>query len=150
MKLLRLASFGTALLLSLTMTSTTALAGVSWCEDDPVFLLNGGLVDLVTGIPESSADSVKSIVYDVRVPSNTLLNAVVTVPSQFPTKATVSRTLPAWSGIGAMPVVAYVTVKASKSFETYTRAIATNSTLLWNTPGKSNTTTTMKFKVLAP
>ena len=150
MKRLRLVSLVTAVLLSLTLSSSPALAGVSWCEDDPVFLLNGGLVDLTTGVPAGAADSVRSIVYDVRVPSNTLFNAVIVVPSQFPTKATVSATLPAWTGRGEMPVVAYVTVKATKSFEIYTRAVAGNTTLIWNTPGRSNVTTTMKFKVLAP
>jgi hypothetical protein len=136
--------------LSLMLSSSVAFAGVSWCEEDPLFLLNGNVLDLTTGVPAADAGSVKSIVYDVRVPWNALLTTVLVVPSRFPTKATISRTLPAWWGIGGMPVVANVTVHAANDFETYTRAISTTRTLVSTTPGRSNVTTTLKFKMLAP
>src|SRR6266545_2040425 len=103
----------------------TADAGFEWCSEDPTFVVNGNVIDINTTFLAKYASSVK-----------------------VPVVVEVTKSLPRWWGLLNMPVVARVTVKASASFDTYTRVIGTGLWLTTVVQGKSNTTTSTKFYLL--
>lgn len=139
-----------ALLCSLVLLGGEVSAGPQWCEEDPEFVVNGNVVDVTTTFDGQYASSVKgNVVFVLKVPVNTLA-AVVALPGTVPLEASVSYSLPAWSGSGKIPVVATVSVKASKSFATSTSTTGTAVELTATTAGTSNTTTVHKTALLAP
>ena len=59
-------AFTLAFTLSTLTLGLGADAGVQWCESDPVFLVNGALVDVTTGFPASYTDTLKgAVAYEV-------------------------------------------------------------------------------------
>lgn len=135
------------LVLSLVTTGTRAYAGPMWCEEDPEFLVNGALVDVTTLFPASYASSVSGAVhFDMQVPSN-VVAAVVALPGTIPVTASISRTLPAYYGIGQIPVVVTVTMKSSQSFDTYTQITGLGGSLLTRVYGTSASPTRAKFSM---
>lgn len=147
MKRIRISVAAFALLVSTLAFGSTAWAGPQWCEEDPEFLVNGAVVDVTTWFDGSYASSVSgSVNFDMQVPSN-VLAAVVSLPGTVPVTASISRTLPAYWGIGKIPVVVTVSMKASKTFTTTTTITGLGATLVGSVNGYSTTPTKAKFSM---
>jgi hypothetical protein len=124
-------------------------AGVQWCESDPVFLVNGAIVDVTTGFPASYTGTLKGAVnYEVLVPSNAIA-LVVSLPANVPTTAKISRVLPATGLLSlGVPVIVKVTINATASFQTKTQVTGTFLWLSSTAYGKSNVTTQVKYTLI--
>src|SRR5437762_12707468 len=78
-------AFTVAFAFSSLVLGIGADAGVQWCESDPVFLVNGALVDVTTAFPASYMSTLKgAVAYEVLVPSNAIAT-VVSLPAAVPT-----------------------------------------------------------------
>src|SRR2546423_12324525 len=144
-KLLFTFAFG----LSTFVLGADANAGVQWCESDPVFLVNGAIVDVTTGFPANYTSTLKgAVAYEVLVPSNAIA-LVVSLPANVPTTAKISRVLPATGLLSlGVPVIVKVTINATASFPTKTQV---TGTFLWLRPtayAKSNVTTQVKYTLI--
>jgi hypothetical protein len=138
-----------ALLIS-TMSAGKADAGVEWCSEDPVFIVNGNLVDVTTSFPAAYISSIKGpVVFELLVPENSIA-AVVTVSGRVPLQGKVTKSLPRWWGLLGLPVVVRVTLNATQSFETVTRVTGTALFLTTTVKGKSNQVTVANYKLLLP
>ena len=126
-----------------------AFAGVQWCEEDPVFLVNGGLVDITTKFEAKYVSKIKgSIHFDLQIPANAV-GLVLSLPANPPATASVRRTLPANWSLLTTPVVLTVTMDASgESFPTYTRVLGTGARLLTTFTGDSRWPMKQNFKML--
>jgi len=142
----RATSWLCAVLLATTF-SNAANAGGQWCEEDPEFLVNGSVVDVSTVFSTDPA-TVKSVSFDLLVPSNATAVAV-SLPGTIAPTATISRVLPAYDGVGWMPVVVVVRVNASSTFTTTTTIAGTQGGLLSAASGQSNAPTRVQFALLA-
>jgi hypothetical protein len=125
-----------------------AAAGVQWCEEDPVFLVNGGLVDITMKFEAQYVSKIKgSVHFDLQIPANAI-GIVVALPANPPATASVRRTLPANWSLLTTPVVLTVTMDASgASFPTYTRVLGTGAKLLTTFTGDSKHPVQEKFKM---
>jgi hypothetical protein len=141
--------FSASLLLSATVLSESASASPQWCEEDPVFLVNGALVDVSTVFPASYTSTVQGpVAFELLVPSNAVA-AVVSLPGDIPMTAKITHSLPATGLLSVgVPVVVKVTVKATASFDTKTSVTGTYLWLSSSAWGKSNTTTQVKFTLI--
>jgi hypothetical protein len=119
--------FSIALAISTLVLAPPANAGTEWCEDDPVFMVNGAIVDVTTALPADAADLVTEVDFELLVPSN-VTAAVVSIPSNFPTSATITPSLDPYLGIGSVPIVVNVRVRAIGTFDTVTSITATYAT----------------------
>ena len=138
-----------ALLMSTTGVGQ-ADAGVEWCSEDPVFIVNGNIVDVTTSFPAKYVRSIKGpVVFELLVPENSIA-AVVTISGRVPLQGKVTKSLPRWWGLLGLPVVVRVTLDASESFETQTRVTGTGLFLTTNVKGKSNQVTVASYKLLLP
>lgn len=162
MRFLAPLAFAVMLAVSTIGLATDALGGPEWCEDDPVFVVNGAILDVTTAFPAENVGDIKDpIEFELVVPEN-VTAAVVSLPGAVPATATITYSLPAYSGIGGIPVVVNVTVKASAHFETLTRVTGAYTTsdlagqLDGSAPdagvstvqGKSNVTTQVGYSLL--
>jgi hypothetical protein len=113
-------------------------AGVQWCEEDPVFLVNGALVDITTKFEAKYVSKIKGAVhFDLQVPANAI-GVVVSLPANPPATASIRRTLPANWSLLSVPVVLTVSMDASgPSFPTYTRVMGTWKKVLGTFEGDS-------------
>lgn len=147
MRYLSKVAFVATLLASTSLLTSAAWAGPQWCEEDPEFVVNGAVIDVTTLLPSSYVSSVSGAVnFDVQVPSNAVA-APVSLPGAIPVTASISRTLPAYYGIGALPVVVTVTMKASVAFTTYTMVSGTYGALTSTIQGTSTSSTKAKFSL---
>ena len=138
-----------ALLMS-TIPAVQADAGVEWCSEDPVFIVNGNIVDVTTSFPAQYINSIKGpVVFELLVPENSIA-AVVTISGRVPLQGKVTRSLPRWWGLLGLPVVVRVTLEATDSFETQTRVTGTGLFLTTTVKGKSNQVTVASYKLLLP
>ena len=142
------AAIASALVLSLVFGGN-ALAGPEWCEEDPVFSVNGIEVDVTTGFSLASLPYAKSATFELQVPSN-VLAVQVTTPGTVPIYTKISPVLAPYTGSGNIPVVALVTVKGSQSFTTSTQIAGLYGAVVGWTPGSSNKTQTIAFSLLHP
>jgi hypothetical protein len=142
-------AFSLAFAFSTLVLGIGADAGVQWCESDPVFVVNGALVDVTTGFPAAYTSSLKgAVAYEVLVPSNAIA-AVVSLPASVPTTAKISKVLPATGLLSlGVPVIVKVTINASASFQTKTQVTGTYLWLSSTTYGKSNVTTQVKYTLI--
>ncbi len=115
MRMLRAALTAGFLLASSFATSGVALAGRDWCEDDPVFHVNGSSEHVVAAWDLDSATGVTSLTYVLAVPRN--VSAWWTLPSstRVPTSVAIDRSLPAWHEHDALKVVLHATARSSVS-----------------------------------
>lgn len=138
-----------ALLIS-TMSAGKADAGVEWCSEDPIFVVNGNIVDVTTSFPAKYINSIKGpVVFELLVPENAIA-AVVTVSGRVPLQGKVTKSLPRWWGLLGLPVVVRVTLNAADSFETQTRVTGTGLFLTTTVKGKSNQVTSASYHLLLP
>ena len=139
-----------ALLIS-TISAGKADAGVEWCSEDPLFIVNGNLVDVTTSFPAAYISSIKGpVLFELLVPENSIA-AVVTISGRVPLQGKVIKSLPRWWGLLGLPVVVRVTLTATQSFETVTRVTGTGMLFLTTTvKGKSNQVTVANYKLLLP
>ena len=142
-------TFALAFTLSTLVLGLDANAGVQWCESDPVFVVNGALVDVSTGFAATYTSTLKgAVAYEVLVPSNAIA-AVVSLPANVPTTAKISRVLPATGLLSlGVPVIVKVTINASASFQTKTQVTGTFLWLSSTVYGKSNVTTQVKYTLI--
>jgi len=142
-------AFAFAFGLSTLVLGLDANAGVQWCESDPVFLVNGALVDVTTGFPATYTNTLKgAVAYEVLVPSN-VIALVVSLPANVPTTAKISRVLPATGLLSlGVPVIVKVTINATASFQTKTQVTGTYLGLSSTAYGKSNVTTQVKYTLI--
>lgn len=142
-------AFAIAFCLSTFVSGIDADAGVQWCEEDPVFIVNGALIDVTTAFPANYIHTINApVAFELLVPSNAVA-AVVSLPAAVPMTAKISKVLPAdgfWS-LG-VPVVVRVTVRATHSFETRTKITGTHRWLSSTVYGKSNTTTQVRYTLI--
>src|SRR5438552_11055775 len=142
-------AFSLAFAFSTLVLGVGADAGVQWCESDPVFLVNGALVDVTTGFPASYTSTLKgAVAYELLVPSNAIAT-VVSLPAAVPTTAKISRVLPATGLLSlGVPVIVKVTINATASFDTKTQVTGTFLWLSSTAYGKSNVTTQVKYTLI--
>jgi hypothetical protein len=145
MKRIRAATVLVACLVTTLLLASAAWAGPQWCEEDPEFVVNGSIVDVTTLFPAKYATSVKgSVHFDMQVPSNAVA-AVLALPGTVPVTASISYTLPAYDGIGQIPVVVTVSMSATKKFDTYTQVTGLQGLLVSGVDGTSAAPTRIKF-----
>jgi hypothetical protein len=142
-------AFAFAFALTTLVMGLDANAGVQWCESDPVFSVNGALVDVTTAFPAAYTGSLKGpVAYEVLVPSNALA-AVVSLPAAVPTTAKISPVLPATGLLSlGVPVIVKVTINASAAFDTKTQVTGTYLWLSSTVWGKSNVTTQVQYTLI--
>ena len=142
-------AFSLAFTLSTLVMGLGADAGVQWCESDPVFLVNGALLDVTTAFPATYTSTLKgAVAYEVLVPSNAIAT-VVSLPASVPTTAKISRVLPATGLLSlGVPVIVKVTIDATASFDTKTKVTGTYLWLSSTVYGKSNVTTQVKYTLI--
>jgi hypothetical protein len=124
-------------------------AGVQWCESDPVFLVNGAIVDVTTAFPEGYKDNIKEpIDIELLVPTNAIA-LVVSLPTEVPMTAKISKVLPSGGLLSlGVPVIVKVTYKANASFDTKTQVTGTFLWLSSTVYGKSNVTTQVRYTLI--
>jgi hypothetical protein len=135
--------------LSTFVLGLDANAGVQWCESDPVFLVNGAIVDVTTAFPDGYQDNLKEpIAIELLVPTDAMA-AVVSLPTEVPMTAKISRVLPSGGLLSlGVPVIVKVTYKATASFDTKTKITGTYLWLSSTVYGKSNVTTQVKYTLI--
>jgi hypothetical protein len=141
--------FTVAFTFSTFVMGTDAHAGVQWCESDPLFVVNGSIIDVTTAFPVGYEDTIKEpILIELLVPKDAIA-AVVSLPTEVPMKAKISKVLPSEGFLSlGTPVVVKVTVKASASFDTRTQITGTYLWLSSTVYGKSNVTTQVKYTLI--
>jgi hypothetical protein len=142
-------AFTLAFVLSTFVLGRDASAGVSWCESDPVFLVNGAVLDVTTAFPDDYKDKLKEpIAIELLVPTNAIA-AVVSLPTEIPMTAKISRVLPSGGLLSlGVPVIVKVTYKANASFDTRTKITGTFLWLSSTVYGKSNVTTQVQYTLI--
>ena len=118
--------FTFAFVLSTFVLGLDANAGVQWCESDPLFLVNGSILDVTTAFPDGYKDNIKEpIAIELLVPTNAVA-AVLSLPTEVPMTAQISRVLPPGGLLSlGVPVIVKVTYKATASFDTRTKITGT-------------------------
>jgi hypothetical protein len=141
--------FAMAFCLSTLVLGLDADAGVQWCEEDPIFIVNGALVDITTAFPASYKETLKEpVAIELLVPTN-VIAAVVSLPGDVPMTAKISRVLPAHGLLSlGVPVIVKVTVKSTHSFDTKTKVTGTYLWLSSTAYGKSNVTTQVRYTLI--
>ncbi|MDP9276575.1 MAG: hypothetical protein M3O99_13400 [Chloroflexota bacterium] len=141
--------FAVAFLFSTLFLGSGADAGVQWCESDPLFLVNGAIVDVTTAFPTDYTSTIKDpVAIELQVPSNAIA-VVLSLPANVPMTAKISKVLPATGLLSlGVPVVVKVTIKASASFDTRTKVAGTYLWLSSTVYGKSNVTTQVKYTLI--
>jgi len=141
--------FTVAFLFSTLVLGSGADAGVQWCESDPLFLVNGAIVDVTTAFPAGYTSTIKDpVAIELQVPSNAIA-VVLSLPTNVPMTAKISKVLPATGLLSlGVPVVVKVTIKASASFDTKTKITGTYLWLSSTVYGKSNVTTQVKYTLI--
>jgi len=148
-KFLLALSFSVCMVISTVALGATATASPQWCDEDPVFLVNGALVDVTTTFPAEYLSAIKDpVAFELLVPSNAIA-AVVALPGSVPMTAKITKSLPA-NGLLSLgvPIVVKVTVTASKSFDTKTKVAGTYLWLSSTAYGKSNVTTFVRYTLI--
>jgi hypothetical protein len=142
-------AFAIAFTFSTFVGGIDADAGVQWCESDPLFVVNGSIIDVTTAVPVGYISAIKEpILIELLVPENAIAT-VVSLPTNVPMTAKISKVLPATGLLSlGVPVVVKVTVKASASFDTRTKITGTYLWLSSTVYGKSNVTTRVKYTLI--
>ncbi|HYU82887.1 MAG TPA: hypothetical protein VFA31_09130 [Candidatus Polarisedimenticolia bacterium] len=142
-------AFTFAFALSTLVLGLDADAGVQWCESDPLFLVNGAIVDVTTAFPDGYKDNIKEpIAIELLVPTNSTA-LVVSLPTDVPMTAKISKVLPSGGLLSlGVPVVVKVTYKATASFDTRTKVTGTYLWLSSTVYGKSNVTTQVQYTLI--
>lgn len=141
--------FTFAFVLSTFVLGLNANAGVQWCESDPLFLVNGAIVDVTTGFPAAFTSTISQpIAIELLVPTNAIA-AVVSLPANVPMTAKISRVLPSGGLLSlGVPVIVKVTYQATAAFDTRTKVTGTYLWLSSTVYGKSNVTTQVKYTLI--
>src|SRR3989442_7176824 len=141
--------FAVAFCLSTLVLGQGADAGVSWCESDPLFVVNGAVLDVTTGFPAGYRTSIKEpVAIELLVPTNAVA-AVLSLPTDVPMTAKISRVLPSGGLLSlGVPVIVKVTIKATASFDTRTKVTGTFLRLSSTVYGKSNVTTQVRYTLI--
>lgn len=127
-----------AWLLTAQLLGGVASAEPMWCEEDPVFVFKGKVVDVVTGFSGEHVPKIKgSILFELELPSNAGTAVGIGAAIQVPQEVRITYTLPPYDGVGAMPVLVHVTVIATEDFATRTRVTGSAEGLFF-VDGRSN------------
>jgi len=142
-------AFTLAFALSTLTLGLGADAGVQWCESDPLFLVNGAILDVTTAFPINYTGTLKEpVAIELVVPTNAIA-AVVSLPANVPMTAKITKVLPSGGLLSlGVPVIVKVTYKASASFDTKTKVTGTYLWLSSTVYGKSNVTTQVKYTLI--
>src|SRR5438552_17050998 len=88
-------AFSLAFTISTLTLGLGADAGVQWCESDPLFVVNGAILDVTTAFPTSYTSTINEpIAIELLVPTKAIA-AVVSLPTNVPMTAIISRGLAA-------------------------------------------------------
>ena len=141
--------FTFAFAISTFVMSSDASAGVQWCESDPLFVVNGSILDVTTAFPTGYTSSLSEpIAIELVVPTNAIA-AVVSLPANVPMTAKISRVLPSGGLLSlGVPVIVKVTYRATASFDTKTKVTGTYLWLSSTVYGKSNVTTQVRYTLI--
>src|SRR2546422_11373131 len=141
--------FAIAFSFSTLVMGLGADAGVSWCESDPLFVVNGAILDVTTGFPAAFKTSINEpVALELLVPTNAVA-LVLSLPTNVPMTATISRVLPSGGLLSlGVPVIVKVTIKATASFDTRTKVAGTFLRLSSTVYGKSNVTTQVRYTLI--
>src|SRR3954462_1890073 len=144
----RIALAALAFLFSSLAMPQQAMAGAQWCSEDPVFLVNGSVVDITTVFDKQEMSKVKGAVnFDLQIPSNALAVAL-SLPGDVPVTASIRRTLPANWSLLTVPVVLTVTMYTTgHSFTTYTKVTGTAGKIFTSFSGDAKWGTKANFKM---
>jgi hypothetical protein len=141
--------FALAFTISTLTLGLGADAGVQWCESDPLFVVNGAILDVTTAFPAGYTSTLKEpIAIELLVPTNAIA-AVVSLPTNVPMTAKITRVLSSGGLLSlGVPVIVKVTYKATASFDTRTKVTGTFLLLSSTVYGKSNVTTQVKYTLI--
>jgi hypothetical protein len=141
--------FALSFCLSTLVMGLGADAGLQWCESDPLFVVNGSILDVTTAFPNAYKSTIREpIAIELLVPTNAIA-AVVSLPADVPMTAKISRVLPSGGLLSlGVPVVVKVTYRATASFDTKTKVTGTYLWLSSTVYGKSNVTTQVRYTLI--
>jgi hypothetical protein len=141
--------FALAFTISTLTLGLGADAGVQWCESDPLFLVNGAILDVTTAFPAGYTSTIKEpIAIELLVPTNAIA-AVVSLPTNVPMTAKITRVLSSGGLLSlGVPVIVKVTYRATASFDTKTKITGTFLWLSSTVYGKSNVTTQVRYTLI--
>jgi hypothetical protein len=141
--------FAIAFAFSTFVMGIDADAGVQWCESDPLFVVNGAIIDVTTAFPLGYKGTLNEpIAIELLVPTNAIA-AVVSLPTAVPMTAKISKVLPSGGLLSlGVPVIVKVTYRASASFDTRTKITGTFLWLSSTVYGKSNVTTQVRYTLI--
>src|SRR5438876_12064697 len=92
-KFLLALSFSVCMVISTVALGATATASPQWCEQDPVLLVNGALVDVTTTFPAEYLSAIKDpVAFELLVPSIAIA-AVVALPGSVPLALKLSKSV---------------------------------------------------------
>ena len=151
---LRASTFGKFVFAIAFCFSTLAMglgadAGVSWCESDPLFVVNGAILDVTTGFPVGYRSSIKEpVALELLVPTNAVA-LVLSLPTDIAMTAKISRVLSPGGLLSlGVPVIVKVTIKSTASFDTRTKVTGTFLLQSSTVYGKSNVTTQVRYTLI--
>jgi hypothetical protein len=141
--------FALAFTISTLTLGLGADAGVQWCESDPLFVVNGAILDVTTAFPAGYTSTLKEpIAIELLVPTNAIA-AVVSLPTNVPMTAKITRVLSSGGLLSlGVPVIVKVTYRATASFDTKTKITGTFLWLSSTVYGKSNVTTQVRYTLI--
>jgi hypothetical protein len=141
--------FAVTFCLSTLVMGLGADAGVTWCESDPLFVVNGAVLDVTTAFPAAYMSSINEpVALELQVPTNAIAS-VLSLPTNVPMTAKISRVLPSGGLLSlGVPVIVKVTIKATASFDTRTKVTGTYLWLSSTVYGKSNVTTQVRYTLI--
>jgi hypothetical protein len=141
--------FTLAFVVSTLVLGLDANAGVQWCESDPLFVVNGAILDVTTAFPAGYTSTLSEpIAIELLVPTNAIA-AVVSLPTNVPMTAKISKVLSSGGLLSlGVPVIVKVTYRATASFDTKTKITGTYLWLSSTVYGKSNVTTQVNYTLI--
>jgi hypothetical protein len=141
--------FTLAFVVSTLVLGLDANAGVQWCESDPLFVVNGAILDVTTAFPAGYTSTLSEpIAIELLVPTNAIA-AVVSLPTNVAMTAKISRVLSSGGLLSlGVPVIVKVTYRATASFDTKTKITGTYLWLSSTVYGKSNVTTQVNYTLI--
>ncbi len=145
-----LLSFGFTAALIVAPLASPAWAGSSWCEDDPIVLVEGRQVKIVVGFEGGYLSALTGpIAFQISVPANVSVDVHTPRYHWVQEQVTVSRTLDPWSGTGDIDVVVTVNVAARVTFPTVVN-VSGGSVDRFSVGGTSNAVSSISLELARP
>lgn len=130
-----------AAIIALASAQPAQARGLQWCEEDPILMIDGRVVDYTAAIPTVNLPGT-TVHWVFHIPSNVVRASAVTPPAlgskPIPSTVAIYRDLAPYKLLSAAAVRTTVTVSGTGQFPTIIKVKGTNA--VWTTyDGRSNT-----------